>query len=221
MRIIIVGGGEVVFFLARTFLSKGYQVSVINKSMKKCEQLAKSLKVLVINGDGSNPQYLEDALAREAELLIAVTPFDHVNLVCCQTGSMIFGIPSTLALVNDPDNYEIFKNFGIQHVFNQTELIASMLEKNVEYDNLNHLLSYADEQVLFNEVRLTDKMPASGKTLREIVLPEKVRIIGVTRKGKFIFVNMDFRFEPNDLMLILTTPESHGPAVRAVCGKEA
>ncbi len=221
MRVIIVGGGEVVYFLARTFLSKGYHVSIINESMDECDILSKRLKALIIHGDGSDPDFMEDAMAREAQILIAVTPYDHVNLVTCQTASLRYKIPRTMALVNDPDNYEIFKDLGIDHIFNQTDLIVSMIEKQVRYEHVVNLLEYGDGGVLINEVHVTSKMPAAGKKPEDLDIPDGASIIGIVRNKEFKLRSADMLIQEGDLILLLTTPNNHGATLRAICGKEA
>ncbi|MCD4786265.1 MAG: NAD-binding protein [Candidatus Eremiobacteraeota bacterium] len=221
MRVILVGGGEVVYFLARTFLSKGYFVSIINDSQEESEMLAKRLNALIICGDGSDPNFLEDAKARESKIFIAVTPYDHINMVCCQTASLKFKIPRTMALVNDPDNYEVFKELGIDHVFNQTELIVSMIEKQVKYEHITNLLDDEEGGVLISEIHMTTKMPALGEKLGDINLPDEVSIIGVTRKKKFELKRDSMTLEVGDRILILTNPENLAVSLRAICGEEA
>ncbi len=221
MRVILVGGGEVAYFLTRAFLSKGHPVSVVNRKRMECEHLAKNMKALVICGDGSDPNVLGDARAREAQLLIAVTPYDHINLVCCQTASMLFKIPRTLALVNDPDNYEIFKMLGIDHVFNETDLIVSMLEKQLEYSYLSHLLTYADGNVLVNEILMKEKMPGIGQRIDELPLPDGSRIIGILRGEKFLMPGGELAIESSDRLLLLSNPAELAPTLRIICGEEA
>ena len=221
MRVILVGGGEVAYFLTRAFMSKGYPVSVVNRNRQECEHLARSLKAMVIHGDGSDPNVLEDARAREAQLLIAVTPYDHINLVCCQTGSLLYKIPRTLAMVNDPDNYEIFKLLGIDHVFNQTDLIVSMLEKQLEYSYLTHLLNYGDGQALINEILMKENMPGVNQRIVELDLPGKSRIIGILREDKFRIGDSDFVLHGGDRVLLLSNPEELAPTLRILCGEEA
>jgi trk system potassium uptake protein TrkA len=221
VRIILIGGGEVVFFLARVYLGKGYKVSIINRNRDMCEQLAQSLdRALVIYGDGTDPKILEDAQARESQLLIAATPKDYVNLVCCQTGSLLFEVPKTLAVINDPDNLEVFKDLGITRIFNQTDLIVSMLERNVDYDYLNQLASWGDNQVFIHEVIVNEKMPSIGRTISELNLPDKSEIIGFERDDKFVFANNELIIQPEDRIVILTTPDSYAPTLRLIVGEE-
>jgi len=221
MRVILVGGGEVVYFLARTFLSKGYFVSIINDSPEESEMLSKRLNALIIYGDGSDPNFLEDAKAREAKIFIAVTPYDHINMVCCQTAALKFRIPRTMALVNDPDNYEVFRELGIDHVFNQTELIVSMIEKQVKYEHVTSLLEYEEGGMLISEIHLTTKMPKVGERIGDIKLPDGASIIGVTRKKKFEPKRDSMTLQVGDKILILTNPENHATSLRAICGEEA
>ncbi|MFP4499321.1 MAG: potassium channel family protein [Vulcanimicrobiota bacterium] len=221
MRVIIVGGGEVVFFLARTFLSKGYKVSIINKDPEECEQLARTLKARVTQGDATEPKILEDAGAREAQILITVTSKDYINLVCCQVGSLMFNIPQTLGMVNDPENYEIFKELGINQVFNQTDLIVSMLEKNVGYEFVTYLFTYGGGKAILSEIEIKESMPAANKQIGKLDLPPEARIISVLRNDDFIYNDDNFVLEVDDKALLVTTPDTHAPTLRRLGGKEA
>jgi trk system potassium uptake protein TrkA len=79
MRVILVGGGEIVFFLARAYIGRGDNVSIINADRDECEHLSRKLNAVVIKGDATDPDILEDALARQAQAIIAVTPFVLVS----------------------------------------------------------------------------------------------------------------------------------------------
>jgi len=68
------------------------------------------------SGDGSEPAVLEEAGARQADVLISLAPYDPDNLVACQIAQKLFGVPRTLALVNDPDNEAVFQQLGIADI---------------------------------------------------------------------------------------------------------
>ncbi|MCE1247692.1 MAG: TrkA family potassium uptake protein [Firmicutes bacterium] len=220
MRVIIVGGGEIVFFLAKAYMKRGDSVSIINADRDECENLSRRLNVIVVNGDATDPDILEDALARQAQALIAVTPYDHVNLVCCQTGSLMFGIPHTLAVANDPNNYEIFRKLGINHVFDQTKLLVSVLEEEVEHDQIYDILNYHNEQAYIGEISITASMPSCGKVISEIELPQDASIIGVARNKEFHFHVNSWTIQEKDKVLLLTIPDSHGQAMALLCGED-
>jgi hypothetical protein len=81
MNIIMVGGGRVVYFLARIFASKGYRTTIVNRDAEECVRLSRELKATVMSGDGSHPSVLAEAGARRAQALLASRPGIRDNLM--------------------------------------------------------------------------------------------------------------------------------------------
>lgn len=129
MRIILIGGNKTTYFLARTFSSKGYHLAIINKDPAEAKWLSEQVKALVILGDGSDPAILEQAGARRADVVISLTPQDEDNLIACQIARQMYGVPRTMALVNDPDNEAIFAQLGVTTTFSATRMIAALIER--------------------------------------------------------------------------------------------
>ena len=127
MKVVIVGGGKVSYYLARSIISKGYRVVVINKDEKFCKEMAMKLKALVINGDGSKLAVLAQAELMRDDILVVLTPRDHDNLIIAHLAKKMFGLERIVCLVNDPENVDIFKELGVPNVVNLTSLINQTL----------------------------------------------------------------------------------------------
>lgn len=89
MKIIIIGAGEVGFHIASRLSAEKKNVVIIDKSAESLQRVNERLDVQTINGSGSNPSVLEDADLREAEILLAVTDSDEINLVACLVADLI------------------------------------------------------------------------------------------------------------------------------------
>ena len=85
MKIIIVGGGKVGFYLAKSMRSQGYEAIIIEQDKEQCRSCADLLDVRVCCGDGTSQEVLRTAGAEDADVVAAVTGRDESNLVCCQT----------------------------------------------------------------------------------------------------------------------------------------
>jgi len=218
MNIIIVGGGKTVYFLARTFLSKGHSVTIVSRNKEDCVQLARRLKVTVACGDGSSPIVLEEAGARNAQAVLAVTPNDQDNLVICQLATSRFGVPRAVALVNDPENEEVFKALDVP-AFSVTPAIASLLEQQASLDEITHLVPVSQGKVNITEVVVKPDSPVVGKTLREVDLPADALITVVIRDGEPVIPRGFTRLDAGDRVVLVTLPASHGPALRAITGE--
>jgi len=220
LRVIIVGGGKVVYFLGKLFVSSGYTVSVINRNAEDSSEIARQLKGLVIAGDGSDPRRLEEAQAMRAEALIAVTPSDADNLVISQIAKHRFGVPRTLALVNDPENADFFKRLGITSVFNQTKMISSLIQQEISLQDVINLVPIKEGKVNAAEISIKAGHQCVGKTLSALSLPKDTLVPVIIRGESVIIPRGDTMLLAGDKAILISTPEEQGPAIRALTGED-
>lgn len=220
MRVIIVGGGKVVYFLGKLFVSSGHTVSVINRNAEDSAEIARQLQALVIAGDGSDPRRLEEAQAMRAEAVIAVTPSDADNLVISQIAKHRFGVQRTLALVNDPENAELFKRLGITSVFNQTKMISSLIQQEISLQDVINLVPIKEGKVNAAEITIMAGHPCVGKTLSALSLPKDTLLPVIIRGESVIIPRGDTMLLVGDKAILISTPEEQGPAIRALTGED-
>lgn len=218
MKILIVGGGKTLYFLCKTFLAKGYEVTVINREPEECVQIARRLKVAVVHGDGSDPALLGEAGANEAEAVLAVTPNDEDNLAICQFASLEYGVPRALALVNDPDNEDVFNKLGIT-AFSTTRIISSLIEQRTSLEEVTNLIPAGQGKVNITEVSLSSASPAINKPLRHLELPPDSLVAVILREGQPIVPRGNTELRAGDRVVLITLPENHGPVLRAITGE--
>jgi trk system potassium uptake protein TrkA len=218
MRVLIVGGSKAVYFLCRTFMAKGHQVTVINRDPCECVQMARHLKITVVMGDGSDPAILEEAGAHGADVLLAVTPNDPDNLAICQLASEIFDVPRAVAMVHDPNNERVFQKLGVA-AFSTTRTIASMIEQRTALDEITNLIPVGEGKVNITEIRLQPDSPVVGKTLREMSLPADSLIAVVMRGGEAIVPRGDTELRAGDQIVLITLPGNHGPVLKSITGE--
>lgn len=222
MRAILAGEGKTLYYLARQFTAKGHHITIIDRHPDECETLARRLeKSVVVLGNGSDPAVLEDAGARQADVLVALTPEDQDNLIACQVARQMFGVPRVLALVNDPDNEEIFKRLGVTEAFSATRIIATLLEEQAALEEVINLLPMAEGRIQVAEVVIGEKAPARDKTLQELDLPADTLVAGIIRAGDVHIPRGNSRLYLGDKVILIGRPASFGEALRAVAGEEA
>lgn len=221
MKVIVIGGGKLVYFITRQFISKGYQVAIINRDPEESRLLARQLNATVVLGDGSDPKSLDEAEARVASVVLSLTPHDQDNLVACQVASRIFGVPRTVALVNDPENEDVFRRLGVTVAFSATKIIASLIEEQTGFEDMTNLLPLAGGRVRLIELILHDDAPAVGKTLRDLGLPDGTLIASVLRRGSTIVPSGTTVLAPGDEIVVVSQPEDLGRALRQLTGEEA
>ncbi|MEG2915596.1 MAG: NAD-binding protein [Oscillospiraceae bacterium] len=203
MKVIVVGGGKVGFYLAQTLMNHGHKPFLIEKSKSLCAELANKLDIPVICGDGSTIESLELAGASEADSLIGVTGQDQDNLIACQLGKKRFNIPKTIARVNNPKNVEIMKLFGVDIAISSTDNIAKLLEREVDTAAIKQLLAINSGEASISELFLPNDYKFDGKTLIQLKLPETYVIVSIIRDGKLIIPRGNTQVCSGDKVIVL------------------
>jgi trk system potassium uptake protein len=134
MNIIIVGGGKVGAALARLLLASGHQVTVLESRPEVLARLQHDLPPdHILSGSGTDPSVLEAAGIRQADVVAAVAGADEVNLVATSLARSEFGVPRTIARVNNPKNAWLFTSeMGVDVAVNQADLIANLIVEAVK-----------------------------------------------------------------------------------------
>ncbi len=199
MNIIIVGGGKVGYYLAKTLLQYKHKIAVIERKRDLCEKIANELRIAVVNGDGTNIEYLTDCQVNESDTFIAVTGKDEDNLIACQLAKRNFGVARTIARVNNPKNIVVFEKLGVDIALSSTSIIADLIEQEVDFMGMKTLMKLKGGKVALSEITITGSSPVLNKSLREITIPKDCVLISVIRgdsvvipKGDTVLLDGDF-----------------------------
>lgn len=220
MRIIIVGGGKIVHFLTKSFVSKGYDVTIIHNDHEYCRKLArKHPDILVVSGDGTNPKVLEDAGAPYTNAIIAVTLNDSENLVVCQVAQRLYQVPKTFAMVNDPRNVEVFKQLGVTTVISTAQIISSMIEQKVFLEDIINLTPIEEGRVALIEIEVQRDYPILDRTLAELDLTKDAIVGCIVRGEEAIIPRGDTMILAGDKLIVLALPRSQSKVLKALSGR--
>ncbi|HOC03573.1 MAG TPA: NAD-binding protein [Candidatus Ratteibacteria bacterium] len=218
MKIIIVGGGKVGYFLAER-LARSHYVSLVEKNAEVTESIAGNKNMLVINGDGCQTDILTQAGIKECDVIAAVTGEDEDNLVICQIAKDIFKVKRTVARVNDPKNEKIFFQLGVDIAIDSTAVIAKIIEEEVSLEDMINLCAFKKGQLSLVRIDLPEEAPIVKKSLKEISLPAESIIVAVLRKDHLIVPDRDFVFQEGDEIVALTKVEDEGDVLNSLIGK--
>ncbi|HSR32027.1 MAG TPA: TrkA family potassium uptake protein [Anaerolineae bacterium] len=224
MNLTLIGGGETIetiYYLARLFSLRGHKVTIVNPHPAEAQMLSRQVKATVILGDGSDPAVLEEAGARQADIVLSLTPYDPDNLVACQIAQKLYGVPRTLALVNDPDNEEVFRRLGITEVFSATRVIGSLIEGQTVFDEIIHLFPADEGRLYVTEVVLDEESPVADQALQDLTLPQDSLVVAIIRDGQVVVPTGQDRVRPNDRLILIALPDHQEELLRTLTGKEA
>lgn len=186
MKTIIVGGGKVGFYLAKTLCENGYDVVMIEIDKEQSRYCANNLDAEVSRGDGTTVEALEACGCAKADCVIAVMGKDERNLVCCQTAKQVFGVKKTIAKVNNPKNTDVLKALGIDIVISATDNIIQLLENEVEFSAIKRLMRLDGEKASLIEITLPENYALEGKQISEISLPPDCNLACISREDRVI-----------------------------------
>ena len=221
MYIVINGGGKVASHLAQLMVEHGHDVAVIEK---REEIVAKargraSHEVLLIHGDGCDSTYQEDAGVARADVFVASTGDDDDNLVACQLAKVAFGVPRTVARVNNPKNERIFNALGIEAI-SSTTIIARMIEEEATVGDMRTLISLRQGNMAIVEIELpTDRCVVCNKKVAELPLPVDCVLIALIRgEDDVVTVHGDTELLPGDVVIAFTAVEHEKALKKALTG---
>lgn len=219
MFILIVGAGKVGYFLAKRLCQGKHTVSVIDKDRQICEEIAKELESLVVNGDGCDPNILEEAGIQRADVVAAVTGGDEDNLVICQLAKEKFNVQRTVGRVNNPDNEHTFNELGIDVPVDSTKIIAKIIEEEVSFSDFVNLMSFKRGKLAIVRVDLPSDAPVINKQLKDINLPKDAVLVSIVRGEEVILPKGDTVLKSGDDVIAITLIGNEPQLLNLLAGK--
>ena len=203
MYIVIVGGGSVGYYLAKTLVNTQHEILVLEKNRAIHKQVAEELGEVVMQGDGCEVRIMEEAGVGRADAVVAVTGEDEDNLVICQMAKLNFNVPRTIARINDPRNERLFHTLGIDATVNSTKIIYNLIEQEIETGEVIPLAALKRGNIEIVEVEISAKSPVLNKAIQQLSLPEDALIISVIRHDHGLIPTADTKFEDGDSVIAL------------------
>ena len=222
MYVIIVGGGKVGYYLTKELLAAGHELVLMEKDATRARQISDEVGSIVLNRDGSEGTHLEEAGAKRAAIVAAVTGDDEDNLVICQMAKHHFAVPRTIARVNNPRNEELFRHLGVDEIISPTRMALAAIEQDIPVHELLHLARLqggGDLQLL--EAQIGDDSPAIGRHPSDIDLPDGCSIFVLIRGNAAQPIGPDTVFQTGDKVLAVSRTECEVELHRQLIGNVA
>jgi trk system potassium uptake protein TrkA len=203
MYVIVVGGGKTGSHLAGLLLAGGHRALVIEDRPEVVEKLRLELpEEAVTTGDGADPDVLERAGIRGADVVAAVTGDDEDNLVVATLARSEFAVRRVIARVNNPRNAWLFTpEMGVDVALNQADLMAKLIAEEMSLGDVLILAKLRRGEVSLVEERIEAGAPADGKAVRELPLPPGCTLAAVIRRGEVLAPRGDTVLQSEDELI--------------------
>ncbi|MBW2280295.1 MAG: Trk system potassium transporter TrkA [Deltaproteobacteria bacterium] len=214
MSILIIGGGEVGATLADRLSSESKDVVVIEASEERVRQLRETADIHVVHGSGSNPRALAEAGLDDAEMVIAVTDSDELNLVACLAASSQSVIPTKIARVRDPDLAEavpaMFGDHPLDLTINPEEEAANAILKTLHVPGAVGVFEFADGRVQLVAFHVDGPCDAVGVVLHDLKpkLDFDFNLVAISRDGALLIPDGRSDVRIGDRVYVAGTPEA-------------
>ena len=213
MNIIICGAGRVGFTIAKLLVEQNHSITVIDQSSEDIQKINDSLDVKAIVGKATYPSVLEKANATEADMIIAVTKNDEINMLICQIAYTVFNVPKKIARIRSQD----YLNPKFSKVYNKENLpidviispeieIAKSIQRKLEAPGALDNVPFAENKIRLLEISINKSCPLKNIKLNELTkkFPKlEANILGVIRKEKFIILKKNDVLEENDKAYVI------------------
>ena len=209
MDIIIVGDGKVGYTLADHLSKEEHNITIIDKNEAALLKADETLDVMCIKGNGARASILIEAEVEKADLVIAATSKDELNMLTCFTAKKLSPNVQTIARIRDPEYYEDFsvlsQTMGIDMVINPEFTAAQEIANILQFPSAMNIELFFGGKERLVEFRIQKGDMLEGTQLSKIggKLPKNILFVAVEREGEAYIPNGDFVFQVNDKVFVM------------------
>ena len=208
MNIIIAGNGKVGSTLTRLLCAEGHDITLIDTNARVLEANQEQYDVMAVNGNCAAMETLLQAGVRDAELLIAATSADEMNLLCCTTAHGLNPKLHTIARIRNPEYtnqiYKMRNIYGLSMLINPERQAANEIERLLKYPGFLRRDVFAKGRTEIVELRIDTKSKLCGVQLMDMsgIVKCRVLVCAVLRGGQAMVPNGTFTFQDGDRVFV-------------------
>jgi trk system potassium uptake protein TrkA len=205
--IVILGGGEIGFAVARSLEKQGKSVKIIEWNPKVCEHLSETLsEAIIINGDGTDLDLLKEEKLGEADVFVAASRRDEVNLMSGLVARDL-GVKEIIALVHRPTYMTVYEHLGIDATISPRRLAANQILKYVRPGRVVSVSEIAGGKGEILEFVVPKKSKIIQNKLKNVGFPKGAVIGAMVGKRGISVPTGDDKIMPGDSVIVFTTPK--------------
>ncbi len=203
-KVMIIGGGKTGLYLAQKLSEFGIAVKIIERNLTRCHYLAEKLEnVMVLHGDGTDKQLLEEENIHDMDAFITVTGYDEDNLLLALMAKE-FNIADVIAKVSRGIYTELVSNLGVDMAINPIDIVTSNIAKMVHGKKKIISNELIQGQAEITEIIASNGMKLTNKALKNLNLPNGAIIGAIHRGSEVIIPNGDTVIQENDRVIIVS-----------------
>ena len=213
MNIIICGAGRVGFTIAKLLSEQNHSITVVDQSSEDIQKIKDTLDVNAIVGKATYPSILEKANGADADMIIAVTRNDEINMLICQIAYTTFKISKKIARIRsqnylEPKFAKLYnkENLPIDVIISPEIEIAKSLQRKLEAPGALDNIPFAENKIRLLEILINDDCPIKDIKLNDLTkkFPDlEANILGVIRKEKFIILKKNDVMQKDDKAYVI------------------
>ena len=213
MNIIICGAGRVGYTISKLLSEQDHSITVIDQSSEDIQKINEDLDVKSIVGKATFPTVLEKANANEADMIIAVTRSDEINMLICQIAFSVFKIQKKIARIRSQEYLDSkfssvysMDNLPIDVIISPEVEIAKSIQRKLEAPGALDNVPFADNKIRLLEIDVDDNCPLIDIKLEDITKKFsklEANILGVIRNEKFVFLKKKDVMKKNDKAYVI------------------
>jgi trk system potassium uptake protein TrkA len=213
MKIIICGAGQVGYGIAERLAEEGNDVSVIDSSAELVQNIQDKLDVRGYHGHGSHPDILSRAGADQADMIIAVTLYDEVNMVACQVAHSLFSVPTKIARIRaqsyrQPHWQNLFarEHMPIDVMISPEIEVGEVILRRISLPGAREIVPFSDEQVSMLAIDCDEDCPVVDTPLSQLseLFPDlNATVVGIWREDRMLAPKSGDQIQVGDLAYVI------------------
>ncbi|NTE86399.1 Trk system potassium transporter TrkA [Agrobacterium rubi] len=213
MKVIICGAGQVGYGIAEQLSREDNEVSVIDTSAALIAAITETLDVRGYVGHGAHPDMLAKAGADQADMIIAVTLYDEINIVACEVAHALFSVPTKVARIRDqsylqPEYGDLFsrENMSIDVTISPEIEVGKMVLRRIAFPGATDVVRFADDNVFMLAIECMEDCPVINTPLQQLshLFPDLIAtVVGVYRNGHLKAIDSSEQLRTGDLAYVI------------------
>lgn len=217
MDVVIFGAGHVGRHAAEVLVQAGHRVTVVDTDAARLRQIQESIDTATLTGSCSDPRILRDAAVSRKDLVIAATSVDEINLLSASM-SKAMGAKCCVSRVHhraflDREHIDFSATLGIDRLVCPEQVTSDAIARALRSPGAIAIESFSQGRIELQEIPLGDKSAAVGRALRDVRMPQRTRLVGISRGNQVSLPKADTVLQKGDVIILVGDTEHFEPAL--------